>query len=123
MTTTSSTLKASDVKTVNVSNSERGYIMHIHTVDNNTITRMIEAKEAREFFQRFTTREAQIEYIVDLFNKEYTQPQQRRVQSSKQTPDEELYNALRSLKAITGSLSVEQQARLEQLEQKLFPVL
>jgi hypothetical protein len=122
MSTSISNINASNVKSINVSNSERGYIMHIHATAGQTITRMIEAKEARRFFQ-LGNREAQIEYIVDLFNSSYTQPQQLRTQSSKRTPDEELYNALRSVKAITGSLSVEQQARFEQLEQKLFPVL
>jgi hypothetical protein len=115
MNDNNSPLQASDIRLMHVHND---YVnrLSIHLTSGKTISRTTTAQETKEFF-RLTIAE-QKQYVADLCNNEYQQPQ-RLPQQARMSVEKERFLLLESERKI-GALPTDKEAEYQQLKQALY---
>jgi hypothetical protein len=113
-------LSLNDVHAVNVRNTQSGYKMTINLNGGRTVTRSIEAKEAREYFA--LNADAQKQFVVELFNAKYQASQFTAAQYVARRPmltaEEERFISLRAQRKI-NALPTEEEQEYQALKSKL----
>jgi hypothetical protein len=112
-----SELKTSDIRLTNLRHDCVNKL-NIHLVDNSTITRQITDQEAREYFALNNDIAKQRQYVAELFNREYRQPQPMPSRPT-MSVDEERYSLL-SMQRKDNALPTDLEQEYQQLRQKLY---
>lgn len=112
-----SSLRPSDIRLTNVRHDCVNKL-NIHLVDNRTITRQITDQEAREYFALNNDIAKQRQYVVELFNREYRQPQPKPSRPA-MSVDQERYSVL-AMQRKDNALPTDLEQEYQQLRKKLY---